>query len=234
MSESRKDEIATACVKRWWEGDIGAPGLKAEIIAALTSYEQEQTPSGEGWPQRIVRVAFMAGVRARQLTGVRGPWSFPEFDPATCAVSMYEEAFGHWWQGQHAKDARPPAPPSAEWQSTMTLRDHRQLVWLWTPAWKLSDRTDQQPDMRVSTLADWTWATMWQPCPMPRPPAPEGSPAKTDEQRLHTHEAAATRAEAERAEREFKTKPVLMAALRKGLENALKSEADASPVKETR
>jgi hypothetical protein len=71
---------------------------------------------------------------------------------------------------------RERTPRGEGWQSTITLRDPRRLVWLWTPAWKLSDRSDQEPDMRVSTLANWTWATMWQPCPMPTPP--DGQNAK--------------------------------------------------------
>jgi hypothetical protein len=60
----------------------------------------------------IARTAFMAGVTARQLHGVNGPWSFPPFDPTTCAPALYRDAFEQWWQ--NAVDALPPAPDAKD------------------------------------------------------------------------------------------------------------------------
>lgn len=57
-----------------------------------------------------------------------------------------------------------------EWQPISTLTDPDREVLFWTPIDRMYSPPltgTMRPDMRVSSLRFWTWATHWMPLPAP-------------------------------------------------------------------
>lgn len=67
------------------------------------------------------------------------------------------------------KPGTPPTPVAGWLPIDSAPRDV--TLWPYSPPWKLSDKQDQEYDVRLSTTRDWCWATRWQPAEIPAPPS---------------------------------------------------------------